>query len=105
MDTFSGMVGVKDVADILFGIENKGKLEIVDKNSKKLYAEAAERLIPCIWNGHKIPYDYVNRAVIKASSPLSYKERKNWERVLTLACSLVKNIKNRKTNRRNGVWH
>ena len=90
---FSGMVGVKDVADILFGIENKGKLEIVDKNSKKLYAEAAERLIPCIWNGHKIPYDYVNRAVIKASSPLSYKERKNWERVLTLACSLVKKYK------------
>ena len=90
---FSGMVGVKDVADILFGIENKGKLEIVDKNSKKLYAEVAERLIPCIWNGHKIPYDYVNRAVIKASSPLSYKERKNWERVLTLACSLVKKYK------------
>ena len=43
---FSGMVGVKDVADMLFGIENKGKLEIVDKNSKKLYAEVARRLIP-----------------------------------------------------------
>ena len=91
---FSGMVGVWDVADILFGIESKGSLTIVDANGKKLYAEVAKRLIPCIWNGSKVPVDYVNRAVQKASTPLAYKERKNWERVLTLACSFVK--KNRK---------
>ncbi len=42
----------------------------------------------------KYQYDYVNKAVQKASTPLAYKERKNWERVLTLACSFVK--KNRK---------
>ena len=35
---FSGMVGVKDVADILFGVENKGGLSIVDANGKRLYA-------------------------------------------------------------------
>ncbi len=91
---FSGMVGVWDVADILFGIESKGSLTIVDTNGKKLYAEVAKRLIPCIWNGSKVPADYLNRAVQKASTPLAYKERKNWERVLTLACSFVK--KNRK---------
>ena len=91
---FSGMVGVRDVADILFGIESKGNLTIVDENGKKLYAEVARRLISCIWNGSKVPVDYVNRAVQKASTPLAYKERKNWERVLTLACSFVK--KNRK---------
>ena len=55
-----------------------------------MYAEVAKRLIPCIWNGYKIPEDYVNRAMLKASAPLTYKEQKNWERVLTLACSLVK---------------
>lgn len=87
---FWGMVGVRDIADILFGIENKGKLSIVDGNSKKLYAEVAKRLLPCIWYGSNIPYDYVNLAVVKASNPLTYKERKNWERVLTLACSMVK---------------
>lgn len=87
---FWGMVGVRDIADILFGIENKGKLSIVDGNGKKLYAEVAKRLLPCIWYGSNIPYDYVNLAVVKASNPLTYKERKNWERVLTLACSLVK---------------
>lgn len=32
----------------------------------------------------------MNRAMLKASAPLTYKEQKNWERVLTLACSLVK---------------
>lgn len=87
---FLGMVGVRDVAEILFGVENKGSLAIMDANGKKLYAEVAKRLIPCIWNGYKIPEDYVNRAVLKASAPLTYKEQKNWERVLTLACSLVK---------------
>lgn len=87
---FWGMVGVRDIADILFGIENKGKLSIVDGNGKKLYAEVAKRLLPCIWYGSNIPYDYVNLAVVKASNPLKYKERKNWERVLTLACSMVK---------------
>lgn len=90
---FSGMIGVKDVADILFGIESKGGLSIVDANGKRLYAEVAKRLLPCIWNGHRIPYDYVERAVQKASNPLMYKDRKNWERVLTLACSLVKKQK------------
>ena len=87
---FSGMVGVRDVAELLFGVENKGSLAIMDANGKKLYAEVAKRLIPCIWNGYKIPEDYVNRAMLKASAPLTYKEQKNWERVLTLACSLVK---------------
>ena len=87
---FGGMVGVRDIADILICIENKGKLSIVDGNGKKLYAEVAKRLLPCIWYGSNIPYDYVNLAVVKASNPLTYKERKNWERVLTLACSMVK---------------
>ncbi len=45
------MVGVKDIAEILYGIENKGGLAIVDANGKKLYAEVAQRLLPCIWNG------------------------------------------------------
>lgn len=99
---FSGMVGVKDIADILFGIESKGSLSIVDANGKKLYAEVAKRLLPCIWNGSRIPYDYVNLAVVKASNPLSYKDWKNWERVLTLACSLVK--KDRK-DRKQEEWN
>ena len=90
---FAGMIGVKDIADILYGIENKGTVSIVDANGKKLYAQVAQRLLPCIWNGTRVPYDYVMLAVSKASNPLAYKERRNWERVLTLACSFVKKDK------------
>ena len=100
--SFLGMVGVKDIADILFGIENKGVLTIVEKNSKRLYAEIAKRFIPCIWDGQKIPYDYVEKAVARASTPMAYKERKNWERVLTLACSMVK--KHREETKNKEEW-
>lgn len=99
---FQGMVGVRDIADILFGMESKGILTIVDANSKRLYAEVAKRLIPCIWDGQRIPYDYVNRAYIKASNPLAYSENRNWERVLTLACSMIK--KYRKEMNKEEEW-
>ena len=33
---FLGMVGVKDIADILFGTESNGSLTIIDQNSKKI---------------------------------------------------------------------
>ena len=88
---FYGMLGVRDIADILFGKENdKGFLSIIDANSKSLYAETARRLIPCIWECQRIPYDYVDRAILRASQPLSYNERRNWEKTLALACSFVK---------------
>lgn len=88
--SFWGMIGIRDIADILYGMESKGRIKIVDKNSKRMYAEIAKRLLPCIWNGSRIPSDYVKQSVEKASNPLAYKERKNWEQVVTLACSLVK---------------
>lgn len=87
---YYGMVGVKEIADLLFGIENNGSITIVDGNSKKLYAEVAKRILPCIWDGQRIPADYVERAINKASNPLAYKERRNWEQILQLACSMVK---------------
>lgn len=31
---YYGMVGVKEIADLLFGIENNGSITIVDGNSK-----------------------------------------------------------------------
>ena len=92
--TSGELESVVDNGDNTYTVTIDGYEAIVDANGKKLYAEVAKRLIPCIWNGSKVPVDYVNRAVQKASTPLAYKERKNWERVLTLACSFVK--KNRK---------
>lgn len=100
--SYYGVPGVREIADILYGIESQGRLSIVDKNGKRLYAEVSRRLLPCIWDGRKIPYDFIAAAVNKASMPQSYKERYNWERVLALACSFVK--KNR-YERNQEVWN
>lgn len=88
--SYYGVPGVRDIADNLYGLESNGKITIVDKNGKKLYAELGRRLLPCIWDNRNIPYDLVMTAVNRASMPQAYKERYNWERVLTLACSFVK---------------
>ena len=82
--------GVRDIADILYGLESNGRITIADKNGKRLYAELGRRLIPCIWDNRNVPYDLLMTAVNRASMPQAYKERYNWERVLTLACSFVK---------------
>lgn len=87
---YFGVPGIRDIADILYGLESNGRLTIVDKNGKKLYAQLGRRLLPCIWNNRNIPYDLVMTAVNRASMPQAYKERYNWERVLALACSFVK---------------
>ena len=60
------------------------------KMVKKMYAQLAHRILPCIWEARNIPYDLIMTAVTKASMPQLYKKRANWERVLTLACSFVK---------------
>lgn len=96
---YYGIPGVKDIADILYGSESKGRLTINDKNGKKLYAELSCRLLPCIWDRRQIPYDLVMVAISKASMPQNYKERYNWERVLALACSFVKKSRNEKNQK------
>ncbi len=87
---YYGVPGVRDIADILYGSDSKGRLVINDKNGKKMYAQLAHRILPCIWEARNIPYDLIMTAVTKASMPQLYKKRANWERVLTLACSFVK---------------
>lgn len=87
---YYGIPGTREIAEILYGSDSKGILTIPDKNRKRLYAEISKRLIPCIWNGRDLPQDLMMQAVKQASSPQSYKEHRNWEKVLTLACSFVK---------------
>lgn len=87
---YYGVPGTREIAEILYGSDSKGILTIPDKNRKRLYAEISKRLIPCIWNGRNLPQDLMMQAVKQASSPQSYKEHRNWEKVLTLACSFVK---------------
>lgn len=103
--TYMGMAGIRDIAEALYGTEQKGMLSIGGKT--KMYAEVCKRLLPCVSNRKKIPSDLVNLAVQKASSPVSYENRYNWEKVLSIACSFVKKQRldmNQKKNGKREEW-
>ena len=84
---YMGMAGVSDIAEAIYGTEQNGKLVL---NNKRMYAQVCKRLLPCISDRRKIPMDMVRQAVQKASSPVSYEKRYNWEAVLGIACAMVK---------------
>ncbi|CUX17745.1 type I-C CRISPR-associated protein Cas8c/Csd1 [Clostridium sp. C105KSO13] len=97
--TYIGMAGIKDIAEALYGTEQGGILTLSGRS--RMYAEVCKRLLPCISERAKIPGDMVNQAVRRASSPVSFENRYNWERVLSIACSFVK--KQKQENERE-VW-
>lgn len=89
--TYMGMAGIKDIAEALYGTEQGGMLSLGGKS--RMYAEVCKRLLPCISERKEIPRDMVTQAVRKASSPVSFDNRYNWEKVLSIACSFVKKQK------------
>ena len=48
----TGMVGVKDIADILYGIENKGTVSIVDANGKKTLCTSSSKIASMYMEWH-----------------------------------------------------
>lgn len=74
---YYGMVSIKDIADMLYGDD-------------KLLPTVCNRLRPCVIFGRPLPVDIVDRAVHKASSPVSFEYEIEWERMLSLAASMVK---------------
>lgn len=84
---YMGMAGVSDIAEAIYGTEQNGRLTL---NNKRLYAQVCKRLLPCISDRRRIPMDMVRQAVQKASSPVSYEKRYNWETVLGIACAMIK---------------
>ena len=77
--TFIGAPSPKDITLIVYG----------DKVSDKLKKSTVERLLPCIIDSAKLPYDLVNSAVNRATNPVSM-EKWEWEKALTITCALVK---------------
>ena len=86
--SYTGMVGIQDAAELLYGTEQKGFFSM--KGKEERYKEVAKRWMPCILEGKQIPQDMVWLAIRRASSPVSFKSRFLWQRVLGLACSMVK---------------
>ena len=67
-------------------IEQNERLEC----KKELEREQILRLLPCIINGTKIPYDLVQTLYNKASNPLAYEKNYNHRNVLEAACGMYR---------------
>jgi len=85
---YIGMVGIKEAAELLYGTEQSGYFSLSGREER--YKDVAKRLMPCILDNREVPVDMVRLAVQRASSPVSFDSRFLWERLLALACSLVK---------------
>lgn len=63
-----------------------------DKISDKLKKATIERLLPCIIDSAKVPYDIVSSAVNRVSNPIAM-EKWEWGKALTITCALVRKYK------------
>ena len=81
---FVGAPSLKDIVLAAFGTEQNGMLKVSDK----LMSCLVGRLLPCVIDQAKLPYDFAYSAYQRALTPLSMSEE-NWNKVLTIACSLV----------------
>lgn len=65
------------------------KLLVGDKN-EKVNKSVRERLLPCIVEGRKLPYDIVLSALRQAANPAHYKDYWEWHRAVAMACALLR---------------
>ena len=88
---FIGAPAPKDIAIIAFGnarVNNKTNKKYLELSDSLLKA-TMERLLPCIIDGAKLPYDVVSSAINRASNPISI-ENWEWEKALTITCALIR---------------
>ena len=72
------------IVECAFGRENGNFIEASDKVLK----EHTQRLLKCMLENQRVPYDIVHALAIRASTPMAY-TRGNRERVLSTACALI----------------
>jgi CRISPR-associated protein Csd1 len=75
---FYGAPSTKDIAFAAYG----------PKANEKVVKGLMERLLPCIIDEQKIPFDIVRSAFQRASNPVSM-ERWEWEKTLSITCALI----------------
>lgn len=85
--TFVGAPSLRDIIIAAYGTEQGDFLKVSDK----LMAYTMKRLLPCVLEGNRarLPYDIVRAAYNRAIQPLAMNDR-NWNRVMTIACSLIR---------------
>lgn len=75
---FYGAPATKDIAFAAHG----------PRASDKVIKGLMERMIPCIVDERKIPFDIVRSALYRASSPVSL-DKWEWEKTLSITCALI----------------
>lgn len=75
---FYGAPATKDIAIAAYG----------PRVSDKIVKGLMERILPCIIDGQKIPFDVRTSACRRASNPVSM-EKWEWEKTLSIACALI----------------
>ena len=75
---FNGAPSTKDIAFAAYG----------PKASEKVVKGLMERMLPCVVDEQKIPFDIVKSAIQRASNPVSM-ERWEWEKTLSITCALI----------------
>lgn len=86
LQEFYGAPSPNDIALAAFGIERTNYLEM----DGRLRANTVERILHCIIDQSKIPYDIVNAAYENVCHPQNYKNIYTWRKVLSISCSLLK---------------
>jgi CRISPR-associated protein Csd1 len=87
--SYIGVPGINKIVRYLYGHENDKKL-IDIKGNEQLVNIQMRKLYTCIVLDKPLPVDMVNTAIHKASMPESYKEKSNWNTLLSISCSLIK---------------
>ncbi len=75
----------EQIIECAFGTEQGNFIEANDKVLK----EHTQRLLKCMLEGQKMPFDIVNALVNRASTPTAY-SGKNREKLLSTACAVIK---------------
>jgi len=76
--SFYGAPATKDIALAAYG----------PNADEKVVKGIMERLLPCIIDGRKIPFDIVRSAFYRATNPAG-KELWEWKKTLSIACALI----------------
>lgn len=107
LGTYEGMASLKEIAQAVYGTEQNKRLTLRSNSDGKspVLVSVYNRLLPCIIDGKSVPRDIVRMAIIKASNPLAYESKLNYNKVLHIACSLVKRSywEKKKRNEEEGV--
>jgi CRISPR-associated protein Csd1 len=77
--SFYGAPATKDIAYAAYGTNA----------NEKIIKGLMERVLPCIVDGRSLPVDIVRSVFYRASNPVSM-DRWEWEKTLTIACSLIR---------------